>query len=226
MGHRHVSGNAMAEKQRQFPEKEPQPSAEQRVLPMQLKVGDRIVDATGEYEVIGRPYNTVAGKTVNVRVQRVDRPDVTVIRSWGAHERVNGETNRRRVMVERHGVGPGRRAPGPQPRRRRPTRCAPRLSADEARGCYRRSAVLDSEQSIRANHADDPGADKQQRRGLRDRPRDVFMLAAPRGESFMVVAIALVEHRHVRHFSPPQCFERPHQIPELPILKSSGFEKP
>jgi hypothetical protein len=33
-----------------------------RVLPMDLKVGDRLVDETGEYEVIGRPYTTNAGK--------------------------------------------------------------------------------------------------------------------------------------------------------------------
>jgi hypothetical protein len=38
------------------PEKkhEPKPPAEQRVLPTQLKIGDRIVDEAGEYEVIGR----------------------------------------------------------------------------------------------------------------------------------------------------------------------------
>jgi hypothetical protein len=48
--------------------------AEQRVLPMQLKVGDRIVDASGEYEVIGRPYTTNAGKDVHVRVQARRQP--------------------------------------------------------------------------------------------------------------------------------------------------------
>jgi hypothetical protein len=53
MQHRHLSDNTMAKKQRQFPEKEPQPPAEQRVLPMQLKLGDRLADASGEYEVIG-----------------------------------------------------------------------------------------------------------------------------------------------------------------------------
>jgi hypothetical protein len=39
------------------PEKkrEPEPPAEQRVLPLQLKLGDRLVDAGGEYEVIRRP---------------------------------------------------------------------------------------------------------------------------------------------------------------------------
>jgi hypothetical protein len=50
---------------------------EQRVLPMQLRVGDVLVDETGEYEVIGRPYTTAAGKNAHVRVQRVDNPDVT-----------------------------------------------------------------------------------------------------------------------------------------------------
>jgi hypothetical protein len=42
----------------------------------------------GEYEVIGRPDTTAAGKNAPVRVKRVDRPDIPLIRSWGAHERV------------------------------------------------------------------------------------------------------------------------------------------
>jgi hypothetical protein len=72
------------------PEKksEPRESAERRVLPMQLQVGDRLTDETGEHEVIGRPYTTAAGKTANVRVKRVDS-DVTMIRTYGAHERVS-----------------------------------------------------------------------------------------------------------------------------------------
>jgi hypothetical protein len=61
--------------------------AETRVLPMELKIGDRLTDETGDYEVIGRPYTTAAGKTANVRVKRVES-DVTMIRTWGAHERV------------------------------------------------------------------------------------------------------------------------------------------
>jgi hypothetical protein len=65
-----------------------QQAAEQRVLPMQLQVGDRLTDETGEYEVIGRPYTTNAGKDVHVRVKRVDQSEVTEIRSWGAHERL------------------------------------------------------------------------------------------------------------------------------------------
>jgi hypothetical protein len=70
------------------------PIGEQRVLPMQLQIGDRLVDETGEYEVIGRPYTTAAGKNARVRVKRVDDPDVTMIRSWAAHERVNVKRTR------------------------------------------------------------------------------------------------------------------------------------
>jgi hypothetical protein len=89
MRHRDLSRNGpMARKRREIPENQSQPLAEQRVLPMQLPVGDRLGDASGEYEVIGRPYSTVVGKTVNVRVRHVDNPDVTMIRSWSAHERV------------------------------------------------------------------------------------------------------------------------------------------
>jgi len=29
-----------------------------RVLPMQLQIGDRMTDSTGEWEVVGRPYTT------------------------------------------------------------------------------------------------------------------------------------------------------------------------
>jgi len=68
--------------------REPTPIAARRVLPMQLQVGDRLTDETGEYEVIGRPYTTAAGKNAHVRVKRVDS-DVTMIRTYGAHERVS-----------------------------------------------------------------------------------------------------------------------------------------
>jgi hypothetical protein len=45
---------------------EPAPSAERRVLPMELQVGDRLTDETGEWEVIGPPYTTHAGKNARV----------------------------------------------------------------------------------------------------------------------------------------------------------------
>jgi hypothetical protein len=71
------------------PEKKAAPSKppEIRVLPMQLQIGDRLADETGEYEIVGRPYTTAAGKTANVRVKRVES-DVTMIRVYAAHERV------------------------------------------------------------------------------------------------------------------------------------------
>ncbi len=60
-----------------------------RVLPMQLQIGDRMTDSTGEWEVVGRPYMTSGGKNANVRVRRVDKPGVTETWMWGAYERVS-----------------------------------------------------------------------------------------------------------------------------------------
>jgi hypothetical protein len=56
---------------------------------MELRVGDRLVDETGDWEVIGRPYTTAGGKDARVRVQRVGTPGDTEIRIWRAHERVS-----------------------------------------------------------------------------------------------------------------------------------------
>ena len=56
---------------------------------MELQVGDRLADETGEWEVVSRPYTSAAGKTARVRVQRVGQPDVTDLRTWGAHERIS-----------------------------------------------------------------------------------------------------------------------------------------
>ena len=69
------------------PEKKAPP--EVRVLPIDLKLGDQLVDERSEWQVIGRPYSTAGGKTVHVRVESVKQPGVTDIRTWGAHERVS-----------------------------------------------------------------------------------------------------------------------------------------
>ena len=73
------------------PEKKPEPAppTTRRVLPMDLQIGDRLTDESGEWEVIARPYTTAGGKTARVRVQRVGEPAVTELRAWGAHERVS-----------------------------------------------------------------------------------------------------------------------------------------
>jgi hypothetical protein len=60
-----------------------------RVLPIDLKVGDRLVDETGEWEVVSGPYTLNAGKNPSVRVKKFGQPEVTEIRSWGAHERIS-----------------------------------------------------------------------------------------------------------------------------------------
>jgi hypothetical protein len=62
---------------------------ERRVLPMELRVGDRLTDETGEWEIVGRPYTTNTGKDAHARVQKLGQPDVTEIRVWRAHERVS-----------------------------------------------------------------------------------------------------------------------------------------
>ena len=69
--------------------REPAPSPQLRVLPMELRVGDRLTDETAEWEIIGRAYTTNMGKNAHVRVRRVDQPDVTEIRTWSAHERIS-----------------------------------------------------------------------------------------------------------------------------------------
>jgi hypothetical protein len=66
----------------------PEPPGTIRVFPMQLQVGDKFGDESGEWEVIAHPYATVGGKNTNVRVQQVDHPGVTEARTWGSYERV------------------------------------------------------------------------------------------------------------------------------------------
>src|SRR5947199_10258613 len=66
----------------------PPPPGTTRVLPMQLQIGDRMTDSTGEWQVVGRPYTTAGGKSTSVRVQRVDNPGVTETRMWGSYAKV------------------------------------------------------------------------------------------------------------------------------------------
>jgi hypothetical protein len=76
-------------KPRPAKQSEPKPPAERRILPMELRVGDRLADETGDWEVMGRPYTTAGGKDARVRVQRVGKPGGIEIRIWRAHERVS-----------------------------------------------------------------------------------------------------------------------------------------
>jgi len=73
------------------PEKKPEPAANAttRVLTMELRIGDRITDETGEWEVIGHPFTTAGGKNAHARVRKADQPEMTDLRSWSAHERIS-----------------------------------------------------------------------------------------------------------------------------------------
>ncbi len=73
------------------PEKKPEPpaNATTRVPPMELRIGDRITDETGEWEVIGHPFTTAGGKNAHARVRKADQLEMTDLRSWSAHERIS-----------------------------------------------------------------------------------------------------------------------------------------
>ena len=64
------------------------PPAKRRVLPMELRIGDRLIDKSGEWEVIGPLYRSSGGKNAAARLRKVGQPDLTAIRTWGAHERI------------------------------------------------------------------------------------------------------------------------------------------
>ena len=55
-----------------------------RILPMELRVGDRLIDETGEWEIVGRPYTTAGVKNARVRVQRVGEPQRSPSTDLGA----------------------------------------------------------------------------------------------------------------------------------------------
>ena len=55
-----------------------------KILPTDLRVGDRLANETGEWEVIAAPYSTAGGRMVHARVQRIGEPDSWQIRSWDA----------------------------------------------------------------------------------------------------------------------------------------------
>jgi hypothetical protein len=73
------------------PEKkrEPKAAGDTKILPMEIRVGDRLADETGELEVIAQPYTTAGGRMVHVRVQKIDQPASWEIRSWDASKRIS-----------------------------------------------------------------------------------------------------------------------------------------
>jgi len=68
--------------------REPQAAGDTKILPMELRVGDRLANETGEWEVIGPPYSTAGGRIVHARVQRIGQPASWEIRNWDALKRI------------------------------------------------------------------------------------------------------------------------------------------
>jgi hypothetical protein len=75
-------------KPRHSKRREPQPGADTK-LPLELQVGDRLADATGEWEVIALPYTTAGGRIVHARVQRINEPASWEIRNWDVSKRIS-----------------------------------------------------------------------------------------------------------------------------------------
>jgi len=70
--------------------------SDSKILPTDLRVGDRLTDETGEWEVIGQPYTTAGGRVVHARVQRIGEPGSWEIRNWDASRRISAK----RVVAE------------------------------------------------------------------------------------------------------------------------------
>ena len=60
--------------------------APNRVVPIQLRVGDRFADEADEWEVIERPVSLRGGKIVRAMIQRLGRPETAKEKTWDAYE--------------------------------------------------------------------------------------------------------------------------------------------
>ena len=69
--------------------REPQSADDAKILPTELRVGDRLATETGEVEVIAPPYSTAGGRIVHARVQRINEPNNWEIRNWDAAKRIS-----------------------------------------------------------------------------------------------------------------------------------------
>jgi hypothetical protein len=66
----------------------PLPPGTIRVLPMLLRIGDRLSDDRGEWEIVSRPHSTAGGRMVNARVRKPGGTTSGEERAWNAYERV------------------------------------------------------------------------------------------------------------------------------------------
>ena len=70
------------------------------VYPIELHPADLLVDERFEWEVIGRPFATAAGKAVHVRLRKVSDPLVTELWTWAAHEQVSVKRPTKRLETD------------------------------------------------------------------------------------------------------------------------------
>lgn len=64
-------------------------ASDPKILPLELRVGDRLTDDSAEWEVIAQPYTTAGGRVVHARVQRIGEPNSWEIRNWDAARRIS-----------------------------------------------------------------------------------------------------------------------------------------
>jgi len=77
----------MAKRPREAPAAKRGPDTIQ-VLPMNLRIGDAFTDATGTWEVVGRPTTQRGGKGVKATTQSPGEPQTRRDHWWPAHEKV------------------------------------------------------------------------------------------------------------------------------------------
>jgi hypothetical protein len=68
------AGPVSKRREREPEPKEPADKGALAILPIQLQVGDRYSDETGEWEVVSRPVSFRGGKAVRARVQVPGQP--------------------------------------------------------------------------------------------------------------------------------------------------------
>jgi hypothetical protein len=77
-----VGGDNVMARPRPEKKREPRAAAGAKILPMELQVGDRLADKTGDWEIIALPYST--GGRTHARAQKIDQPASWEIRNWDA----------------------------------------------------------------------------------------------------------------------------------------------
>jgi hypothetical protein len=84
-----VGGDNVMAGPRPKKKREPRAADGTKIIPMELQVGDRLADKTGDREVIAPPYSTTGGRVVHARVQKIDQPASWEIRNWDALKRIS-----------------------------------------------------------------------------------------------------------------------------------------